>query len=725
MKDNEYMQTLTEARKQIASRRLNQVYPLLANVASKLGCLHALDKIERSKETYGFLSHYFIEGVNDSGRKDMYNSLLEEAYVVCDILDSEIRKIDEYSKYYCELRHQANNRRNPDVISTELLEAIAVTELSDNVPEDYLLKAEKIEEELFMRIWVSTNFTDSEANIVEKIITEEDYPLITRLHLVSALLLGSLQYFDKMKFRILLDVLLKSNTLTLRVRSAVAIIMIMAKYPERIKLDKENMLRLDAIADNPESKSLFSDVMLNIIKARDTERINKKVRNEFIPDLQKFQSEIRRRLRQNGDEPDLLSLDVNPEWEDLLSKSGMMDKMRELQDMQSEGADVMMFAFSNLKGFPFFNSVANWFLPFSSSHSVVRSVSGGKSNMLESLMYADALICDSDRYSFVLSIGSMPASQKDMMMSQLDAQISQLKEEAGNEISGHLAQSSKNEVIRYTRDLYRFFKLYPRKREFYDPFKDDIDFLALPVIGNILDRQENLKLLAEFYFRNGYYEKSIEFFNKIIPDDAEAPLLYQKKGFAHQSIGDWSGALEEYLLAELHSPDSKWLLKKIAVCYRHLGDPDNAARYYERALELDADNIALTLGLANSTLDAGNVELALKQFYKVDFLEESSLRAWRAIAWCEFLLGNFDKSRIYYEKINFSNPGCDDYMNMGHLCMAESRFKEALYFYSEALNGWNKENGDFYKEYSRDIPILEKLGVERMSIDLILDKLPG
>ena len=45
-------------------------------------------------------------------------------------------------------------------------------------------------------------------------------------------------------------------------------------------------------------------------------------------------------------------LENNPEWEEMLEKNGLADKMRELTEMQSEGADLMMVTFSNLKGFP-------------------------------------------------------------------------------------------------------------------------------------------------------------------------------------------------------------------------------------------------------------------------------------------------------------------------------------------------------------------------------------
>jgi len=43
----------------------------------------------------------------------------------------------------------------------------------------------------------------------------------------------------------------------------------------------------------------------------------------------------------------------NPEWQEILDKSGISDKLQELSELQLEGADVYMSTFSMLKNFPF------------------------------------------------------------------------------------------------------------------------------------------------------------------------------------------------------------------------------------------------------------------------------------------------------------------------------------------------------------------------------------
>ena len=109
-------------------------------------------------------------------------------------------------------------------------------------------------------------------------------------------------------------------------------------------------------------------MLMNIIKSQDTQRISSKMQNEVLPELMKLRPDILKKLKNVSEESDIEMLDINPECEELLNKNGLGDKLKELTEMQMEGGDVMMVAFSNLKTFPFFNTVGNWFLPVSYTH---------------------------------------------------------------------------------------------------------------------------------------------------------------------------------------------------------------------------------------------------------------------------------------------------------------------------------------------------------------------
>lgn len=90
------------------------------------------------------------------------------------------------------------------------------------------------------------------------------------------------------------------------------------------------------------------------------------------------------------------------------------------------------------------------------------------------------------------------------------------------------------------------------------------------------------------------------------------------------------------------------------------------------------------------------------------------------------------QSRKYYEKvIGAFSPTQEDYLNMGHLALAEGNFKEAMNFYS--LNVTARMDGDtgrrteaidgFIADMRNDAPYLKRAGVDGELIPLLVDSL--
>ena len=65
----------------------------------------------------------------------------------------------------------------------------------------------------------------------------------------------------------------------------------------------------------------------------------------------------------------------------------------------------------------FFNDICNWFVPFSTSNSYIRNAVGGQSGIqqLMDLITLNPLLCNSDRYSLVFGLMSMPENYRKMM----------------------------------------------------------------------------------------------------------------------------------------------------------------------------------------------------------------------------------------------------------------------------------------------------------------------
>lgn len=94
------------------------------------------------------------------------------------------------------------------------------------------------------------------------------------------------------------------------------------------------------------------------------------MREEIIPEMLKNVSSMRN-MKFGFEESDEEKDDRNPDWENVFEHSALGDKLREMNELQMEGADVYMSTFAPLKNFPFFKEPHNWFYPFDKQQSDV------------------------------------------------------------------------------------------------------------------------------------------------------------------------------------------------------------------------------------------------------------------------------------------------------------------------------------------------------------------
>jgi tetratricopeptide (TPR) repeat protein len=230
-------------------------------------------------------------------------------------------------------------------------------------------------------------------------------------------------------------------------------------------------------------------------------------------------------------------------------------------------------------------------------------------------------------------------------------------------------------------------------------------------------------MIAECYLRKNYYNDALTIYKQLAEIDFDSDILFQKVGYCKQMEGDIEGALKDYLHADLINPDSKWVIKHIAACYRSLKKPQEALTYYRRYEALNPDNLSIQISIGNCLLELKDYNEAIKCFFKVDYLDHKSHKAWRPIAWCSFLTGKYDQAKNYYKKILDNKPNAQDLLNAGHTEWALQNIKGALSYYQQVVQ---KEDGDFNKFqdlFNQDIPDLLVAGIETPEITLMLEQL--
>ena len=708
--------------------RLKEAFALIRQTAEESMAWEYGDRVSQLEESYRYMLQYLMQGVNDPDRDKVYNSLLCGAHATLDALVRHLLTRDSASLYF-------NTLRYIKVSKTSLRELIAnrirlsesniidrIESGDNNAPTD---SGERLDRDIFNAIWVSLPLAEGDAELIRETILDETAPRDLAIVMLSATLLGLLEYFDENKIKLLLTVYENSDDMRLSSIALASLLIALFKYRDR-ELPASVTARLQTLASLPGWKQDLRIAFIEMIRARDTERINRTMQDEILPGMMKIQPEILTDIRDGRINPeDLASIEANPAWEDMLKKNGVADKIKEMSELQQDGSDVFMSTFSHLKSFPFFNDASNWFVPFTTQRAELTSGSHKELTPIAELIESLPFLCDSDKYSFVLSLNMVPQAQRDLMLSQFKMQKEQHFEAMGSMMYQTANEQRRTEINNFLQNIYRFFKLFNRSSEFYDPFNEGLNLLKVDTLREDLDDTETLRVVAEFYFKLGYWNDALDAFVRLDEMSIPEAAIFEKIGYCYQMLQQNDKAIEMYKQAEIFEPDNRWVLNQLAKACRAERNYSDAIGYYNRLLKLYPDNppASLTLNLGYCHLQVDEPEDAAKMFYNYQFNNPDSTQADRPLAWALFLLGKYDKSLALYEKIIAHQPTSDDYLNAGHVAFALSNLKEAVNYYKLAISTGKKSLDEFFKILGEDKTHLHKAGISDSSIKLVMDAL--
>ena len=697
---------------------------LLHQVATDEGNFNAVNDINNIRQTYDFMIHYLIEGTNDPERERVYNDTIETIRQIAeDLLYAKLIDQSTDLKYSTARTCKHRNLSLPHLL-TKLSDTEHCIELAKSVgnPTDLLNRdKDNILKDIFNYIWAIRSDV-SFCKYINEFISSPSSSEATNVYIIAAITLSLLGNYDKSKLETLFDVYDNSMSDSVSAAALTGILFTLRRHAAEIKNNRYIISRLQSWEDSVLTYSRLCDVLKAIIRTRDTDRVSAKMRDEVIPELMKLNPDILNKIKGQGTDTDITTFENNPEWEELLENSGIADKMKELTEMQSEGADLLMITFANLKGFPFFSSPSAWFLPFDIDNPAINIVDEFKSK-LNAILSIGKGMCDSDKYSLVLALSSMPESQRQLMLNQFDMQLSQLSEDLKAKLERTARPEFNESTTLFVRQLYRFFKLFRKNNEFEDPFALPFSFIDLPILGDMLSDDEMLKVTAEFYFKRGYYSEALSLFMNFNDSEKGVSDYWEKVGFSLQNLKKYNDALQAYHKAELLKEPSIWLLKKLAFLSRKTGDFRSAVTYYEKLLESTPDNTQFIMFLGYSKQESGDIQGALHAYYHANYVDPSNHDIWRAIGWAELLNLNLEKSQQYYSRL-FGDTSVEftlvDFLNAGHSYLLAGDYKSAVELYKKSSAG---RFGEFEKAFNDDKQTLINLGIKPLTLNLVLDKI--
>lgn len=722
---------LAVIRTKITNRELKEAIEGIRELATERQSWSLSQQLNELENNYRYMLHYFMAGNKDPEQKKIYRNLIRDLYTLADNTASEILLRESATLFFEKMRLM---QLHAPLTLDELREDIAreadtysFIGLLEEGPEkerrlrDNRSSYEKSVQDLFYTIFAAPRADAQTSEALKQFTRDERMPVTAKVLFVSALTMNLLQQFDGAKAELLLE-LCRDPEPEVATRAIVGIIPLFQLNSERWSLYPGIESRLQLFADDNVFSRRFMTAVTAYIQAHETEKITRRLTEEILPEMMRLSPMIGKKIRLDEWMGESGLDEKNPEWQKLLEETGLNDKLQEFSNLQMEGADVFHSTFSNLKSYPFFNEMSNWFLPFESQHSSLNMLFSDRKEDLSLIntLTSSSMMCSSDKYSFCFSLMMMPEQFRHLLMSQLNMEGEEMQKQVEEELVMNPHQKEETLIGHYIRDLYRFFKLFRRHNEFTDIFNLPLNYHELEPFIPVVQQTENLEKIALYYFEKNNFTEALSAYSLLADNGSNKSEVWQKIGYCRQMLTDVKGALEAYLHAELLEEGNSWVLHRIASCYRILKEPESALTYYRRLEQMRPDDLNLQLQIGHCHLELKQYEKALNYYFKVELLDSRNTRAWRSIAWCAFLSRKFDVAHNYYERILAQKPNAHDYLNAGHveLCLGNNGETVRLYGMSQELAGSNEK---FRELLIEDEEELQEAGVDTTILPIILD----
>lgn len=680
-------------------------------------------RIDAVAENYSHMLRYLASGASDPERRAIYDDICADALMIVDLLVRSAFMRENPSLYYSTARTRSVR---PSATISRLISDFR--EEMNRLDGDFATIAdagrtrtlEGIQRDLFNAVWTTHPLSTADFEALGTVFdpnSAQAFPEQLRSHLVSAITLGLLEFYDSRRLIFLLRTYLAPFSDATVLRALTGALSAFYRYRFR-PVPKDVDAALAAAADSKWWNSDVASVAIEMARATSTDKISDKLNKEIIPQLMKIDPDIQQKLRSGDFDPENLGEGLNPEWEEKLRDSGVAHGLQEIQEIQADGGDVFMGSFSHMKHFGFFNEISNWFLPFYDTHSTVadkETADGSIGTILQKM----PILCDSDKYSMILAFDTVPENQRAAMLGAVGSQAEQMREALSQVEQASELQKRRNIINKYVQNIYRFYMLFRRKNEFFPLFSQVPNILEVKAIGEKYTDETQLGIVGEFLFRHSFWPQAVYVLDRL--DHLASPLAQrsQQIGYALEKMGLTDKAVSRYEEAELLDGNSVWTLRHLASALRHTGQPHRAVDYYLRLSEMLPDDPGIALSTGYALSEAGNPAKAETYLHKAAYLMPDSEKPLRALAWTQFLNRRFESADATYARLIAAGNDADDLLNAGHVKLAMNRISDAISLYR--LYGASEGNPDIEHALNKDSRYLARVGADLSDLKLLIE----
>jgi len=719
----------------IKSGSLGKAIDALSNLLYTYPRLMSRERLETVMSDYQLMVDYWKRGFEDVQRPQLYEQLRRRLFTLN--TDIAVQQWVSGEPILSQL-HTSTRKNRADWTTASLCSDLEgfVTELALLELEPEHTRAEKEAElytshqefsnQIFNYILTTRSWSDNVSASFEHILTSPTIDPIDQQQLVSAVTLSAMKVFDFNKFRLLVNVYLKASDEKVRQRALVGWALTLDSGVADVYPEMKTML-CDLLADEKVCEEL-AELQMQLVYCINAEDDRQTIEREIMPDLLKNGNY---RVTPHGIE----EIDDDP-MEDILHPDAaeqrmekMEESMQRMVDMQKAGSDIYFGGFKQMKRFPFFSSISNWFVPFYPQHPAIRHswTQGRGRKFLRQLMSVGAF-CSSDKYSFVLAFN--------FVSKQLPEDLLQMMERGeASMVGAELDDSEQNSPAflrrMYLQDLYRFFKVYPQRSLFSNPFADfRFLFFAQPLFfGTPLEKQA--AGIATFLTKRRKYAEAAQ----VLQNCSESVYDYQfymvsatvSTKTALQLNMELSG--HKSLTAALYAkalecrPDSQAALRGYARSVYSGHDYDAALDAYDKLLLLQPDESAYLLGKAVCLTSLTRYAEAESILFQLSYNHPDDQNIERVLAWTLVGNGKFAQAeRIYVRLTEQEEVSPEDLLNYGYCLWLSRRVGQAV----ECFNRYAALTPSFdaITEFRQhEAQLLASHGITSVEVQLMADQI--
>lgn len=643
-------------------------------------------EIQQLEETYKYLTYYYKEGTDDPKRSEILRgigtSLMQMLRANAAHIEEEERPNDTRCETVQRLKiYQLNAEKIVHLID----------ELSEEVSKREQSFFDKVDQ-LFDYLWATPRLPKSVSERLQYSLEVTQLPPLIAQSVVSALFVGSMEYFDEQRLSLLLAFGKGHHDPIVRGAAMAALLVLGRRHQAEL-----STLHPDLVAEVETFLLSREELLLELLKvvqiSYKTTENHKTYEEKIVPELKNISDKFRQSMGGTGSlssqiaelQKKAIDKEHFEEMEELMAK--VPDQLKMLQDAEQDTAYHLV---TGLKGFAFFSKMSHWFLRFDEQYPDLDQANVEVFTHILPFMSQGRRMISADMYSYAL----VPAWRE--VVRGMEADILEQSMPDATPLPAPTEVDGARELL---FSAYRFYQLSSHRHTLVCPFARSPYLLD----GAFLSRrgllsEEGLLKLATMMVGFGQYDAAGRTYERVVADYlTNTAEVWRGMSVASIMRNDHEGALQQLQKAvELEGPTAI-TASKIAELLIKLGRRGEAIKWLETSEE-QVESYRLPLLRAELLYQAGRNEEAMKAAYKAHYLSDGkNAKSLSIIVELLLLSSKAQEAKELLERTTNSGEGALLFWR-ALSTLAEGQRKEGI----EQLSQWAKGG-------SPDLTLLAKL----------------